>query len=138
MRVPAVHAWGDRLLKRVADRIIGGERANRVMLIDYIGQGSIAQVDLHIVPESLKDVPLSQTGLKQDNNILVMLVEVSGGKADPPTADTVFKAEDRLTVFGDYNTICRVFEARERFEDEGEEAEETPQKKPQKPRKMFE
>ena len=50
----------------------------------------------------------------------------------------MFKAEDRLTVFGDYNTICRVFEARERFEDEGEEAEETPQKKPQKPRKMFE
>ena len=138
MRVPAVHAWGDRILKRFADRVIGGERANRVMLIDYIGQGSIAQVDLHVVPESLKDVPLSQTGLKQDHNILVMLVEAHGGKADPPTADTVFRAEDRLTVFGDYSTICRVFEARERFSDEDGETEEAPQKKTQRSRKLFE
>ena len=115
IRVPVVRAWGDRLLQRVADRLIHGDAGNTVMPLDYIGQESIALVTLRHIPEEYQGVPLSETGLRADTGILVMLVESFGGKAVPAGADTVFREGDKLTVFGDYTTICSTFHARERF-----------------------
>ena len=114
-RVPAVRAWGDRLLQRLAGRIIHGDTDNTVMPLDYIGEDSIALVTLRDIPEEYRNVPLSETGLRADTGILVMLVETEGKKATPDGADTVFQVGDKLTVFGDYATICRTFHARERF-----------------------
>lgn len=118
MRVPRVRAWGDRLIEKLASFIIHKDTANVIWLMDYIGQETIAQVSLNEVPEALQDKPLSESGLKADHGILVMLVEESGRKAEPPTAQTVFHPGDKLTVFGNYAAICKVFEARERFSDQ--------------------
>ena len=118
IRVPKVRAWGDRLIEKLAGRIIHKDTANTVWLMDYIGEDTIAQVTLYEVPEELKGVPLSASGLKTEQNILVMLVEPKGGKAEPAGADTVFQPEDKLTVFGNYAAISRVFRARERFSDQ--------------------
>lgn len=115
IRVPAVRAWGDRLLQRLAGRIIHGDADNTVMPLDYIGEDSIALVTLRDIPEEYRNVPLSETGLRADTGILVMLVKTEGKKATPAGADTVFQVGDKLTVFGDYATICRTFHARERF-----------------------
>ena len=118
IRVPKVRAWGDRLIEKLAGRIIHKDTANTVWLMDYIGEDTIAQVTLYEVPEELKGVPLSASGLKTEQNILVMLVEPKGGKAEPAGADTVFQPEDKLTVFGNYAAISRVFRARERFNEQ--------------------
>ena len=114
-RVPAVRAKADRLLERIAGRIVHGDAGNTVMPLDYIGQDSITLVTLKDIPEEYQGVPLSETGLRADTGILVMLVESEGKKAEPAGADTVFQVGDKLTVFGDYATICRTFHARERF-----------------------
>ena len=118
IRVPKVRAWGDRLIEKLAGRIIHKDTANTVWLMDYIGEDTIAQVTLYEVPEELKGVPLSASGLKTEQNILVMLVEPKGGKAEPAGADTVFQPEDKFTVFGNYAAISRVFRARERFSEQ--------------------
>ena len=118
IRVPAVRAWGDRLIEKLAGRIVHRSVANTILLMDYIGQETIAQVTLNRVPEELRNKPLAESGLKADHNLLVMLVEPQGGKAEPAGAGTVFKAGDKLTVFGDYATISRVFHARERFSEQ--------------------
>ena len=115
IRVPAVRAWGDRQLQRIADRLVRGDAGNTVMPLDYIGQDSIALVTLKDIPEEYQGVPLSETGLRADTGILVMLVESGGKKAEPAGADTIFRVGDKLTVFGDYATICSAFHARERF-----------------------
>lgn len=115
MRVPAVRAWGDDLLEKLAGRFLRRDSSNTVLLLDYIGQDSIAQVTIHKVPEALQGVPLSQTGLKAEENILVMLVEHPGKKAVPAAADTVFLDGDKLTVFGNYSAVCRVFQTKEIF-----------------------
>ena len=117
IRVPVVRAWGERLLERFADRLIRGEGSNTVMPLDYFGEDSIALVTLRNVPEEYQGVPLSQTGLRAETGILVMLVESGDGKASAAGADTVFHVGDKLTVFGSYSTICRTFHARERFTD---------------------
>ena len=118
IRVPKIRAWGDRLIEMLAGRIIHKDNANTIWLMDYIGEDSIAQVTLNMVPEALAGKPLSESGLKAEHNILVMLLEPQNGKAAPATAHTVFQPGDKLTGFGDYGTISRVFQAKERFSDQ--------------------
>ena len=88
------------------------------MLLDHIGQGSIVQISLRELPEHLRGKELKDTGLKAGQNILVLLVEKHGKKPEPPTAETIFQVGDKLTVFGDYTTICKTFHAREHFADD--------------------
>ena len=118
IRFPAVRSRADRLLEKLADRVIRGETGNTVMPLDYIGNDSIALVTLKHVPEEYGGLPLSELGLRAKAGILVMLVESPGKKPEPAGADTVFREGDKLTVFGDYATICRTFQARERFSEE--------------------
>ena len=115
IRVPMIKAWGDRVLERFARKLLRHDSTNTVLLIDYIGQASIAQVTLYEVPEEFRGLPLSETDLKTDRNILVMLVEKEGKSAEAAQAGTVFSDGDKVTVFGDYANICRTFKAREQF-----------------------
>ena len=116
MRVPAVHAWGERQLQRVADRFFTRpETFNSVLLLDYIGSDSIAQVTLRHIPEEYQGLTLLQTKLRAETGILVMLLERPGEKPQAAGADTVFAVGDKLTVFGNYAEICRAFHAREHF-----------------------
>lgn len=118
MRVPKVHAWGDHQLRRLADRIFNRhETFNAVMLVDNIGSESIVQVTLRHIPEEYEGRTLAETRLRPETGILVMLVERGGGKPIAAQADTVFQVGDKLTVFGDYQAICRTFHAREHFAD---------------------
>ena len=119
MRVPKVHAWGDNLLHRVVDRVLERhETFNAVMLIDYIGSDAIAQVTLRHIPDEYRGVTLAETRLRADTGIMVMLVEHPGGKTTAAQADTVFEPGDTLTLFGDYQTICKTFHAKEHFSDD--------------------
>ncbi|MBO7389284.1 MAG: hypothetical protein J6T95_02065 [Oscillospiraceae bacterium] len=47
-----------------------------------------------------------------------MLAENRGKKSVPAGADTVFEVGGKLTVFGDYPTVCRPFHARNHFTEE--------------------
>ncbi len=119
MRIPRIRAWWDGFLQKVADRIVGRtDSFNTVLLLDYISGDSIALVTLKRIPEPLQGIPLSETGLRSDTGILIMLVEHSGQKAVPARADTMFAVGDKLTVFGNYAAICKTFQAREHFTDD--------------------
>ena len=119
IRVPKVHAWGEDLLQHLADRIFDRkETFNAVMLLDNISSQSIAQVTLRYIPEEYRGLSLAETRLGAETGILVMLVEHPGGRPTAAQAKTVFEVGDKLTVFGDYQTICKSFHAREHFADE--------------------
>ena len=118
LRVPAVHAWGDGLLEKLVDRMIGRTASfNTVQALDFIGSETIALVTLNHIPDEHLGVPLAKLGLKADTGILVMLVERPGEKPTAAGADTVFAPGDKITVFGNYAVICKTFHARERFAD---------------------
>ena len=117
MRFQSVRVWVSHGIERMAGRLMKQEGDNSILLMDYIGQDALAQVTVNEVPEELRDRALADTGLRSENNILVMLVEHCDEKAVPADADTVFRPGDKLTVFGDYKTICGAFQAKERFGD---------------------
>lgn len=116
-RTSRARRWLDQKIEMVAGRLTSQAALNSILMIDQIGKDSIATVTLNTIPEYLAGKPLSQTGLKQEYNILVLLVERKEQKPVAAMARTVFQVGDRITVFGDYSTLCRAFEAKERFTD---------------------
>ena len=118
MRVPKIRAWGDRFIERLAGRVTRTKDVNTLLLLDYLGEDSIAQVTLYEVPEPYREKSLAKTGLRADYNIMVMLIEKPGKKPVPAGAKTVMEAGDKVTVFGDYKKIADVFDAKERFSEE--------------------
>lgn len=112
--------WLDRLIEQAAGKLSGNAGSNSIIIIDQIGNDCIAQVTLKHVPEVYRDKPLSQTGLKQEQNILVLLVERHDARPATAVARTVFRDGDRLTVFGSYAAICAAFHAVERFTDDSD------------------
>ena len=117
-RFPGLRSRVDRWIEGFAAKLTGDTGYNSILLIDQLGQNSIARVRLKTLPEALGGKTLAETGLKPDWNIIVLTVEHDNTPAEPPTAETVFSAGDRLTVFGDYRQICEAFGAREHFADE--------------------
>jgi hypothetical protein len=119
MRVSKIRARIDSFFLRFADRIFNRtEDFNAVLLVDNIGTESIVQVKLRHIPEEYRGLTLAETHLRAETGILVMLVERKGKKPAAPHADTIFEVGDNLTVFGNYNTICKSFHAREHFADD--------------------
>ena len=116
LRIPAVRKLGNSLIMKVVGNFAHTDTVNTVMIIDHIGRGTIAQVQIRAVPEALKGKRLFESRVKEEHNILIMLIEDTRGKVEPPHKDTVFAEGEKLTVFGDYQKICRVFEAKEHFE----------------------
>lgn len=121
MRVPAMRMRTDKLLEKIAGKVLNIEAGNSIVVLDHIGRNAIARVTLLEVPEELKGVPLSKSGLKEEKGILVMLLEKTGQHMQHPKAETVIGDGDRVTVFGDYNSICKTFAAKETFVDDKEE-----------------
>ena len=115
MRVRFIRKRIDRAFEKLAGRIMHQEGVNTILLMDYIGKDSIAQVSLKEVPRELEGKTLAESGLKTKHNILVMLVERGGVNVEAANAGTIFAPGDKLTVFGQYKTISNVFNAKERF-----------------------
>lgn len=115
MRVRFIRKRIDRAFEKLAGRIMHQDGDNTILLMDYIGKDSIAQVSLKEVPKELEGKTLAESGLKTKHNILVMLVERGGVNVEAAHAGTIFEPGDKLTVFGQYKTISNVFNAKERF-----------------------
>ena len=105
----------DRVFSRIAGKIMKQDKVNTVLLMDYIGHDSIANVIVKEVPEELAGKTLAESRLKQEHSIQVLVVERNGIKMERAKAETVFMPGDRLTVFGPYKEILQVFRAEERF-----------------------
>lgn len=118
VRYHRVRLWLDRKIEAIADRYRSGAGVNGVTVIDQIGGQTIARVTLHSVPEEYQNKQLAKMDIKRVHGILVLMVEHEDGEAEEATARTEFRQNDRLTVFGDYNVICTVLKARERFTDD--------------------
>ena len=114
-RIPKVMAFTDSLLEKIISRFVDDKTYNPLVVIDYLGGKTLANIKFNKLPESLKDKKMSESGLKKIYNISVLLVESEDGSPNDVHASTVLKQNDRIAVLGDYNVLCHVFQARELF-----------------------
>ena len=115
IRYHRVRLWLDRFIERIADRYGSDFSTNGVTVIDQMGTQTVARVTLHVVPEPLWEKTLAESDLRSAHNILVLMLEREDGTNEAPSPETLFRAGDRVTVFGDYKEVCEVFQAKERF-----------------------
>jgi len=116
-RTPRFRTWLDQRIEAAADRISKDKTTNHLTRVDEYGPQTIARIRLRTVPEPLRDKTLSQMDLKH-RNLLVLAVTHPDGRHENPTAQTSFHQQDQVTVCGDFQEICQVFEAKERFTDD--------------------
>ena len=116
VRVPSMRMKSDRLLEKIAGKMLKIDGVNTMVILDHIGRNAIVRITLVEVPEAYQGVPLAWSGLKEDKNILVMLIEKQGQGMRQANAETKFDPGDRVTVFGDYHVIGETFNAKENFE----------------------
>ena len=87
---------------------------NTIDLIDNYGKDAMAEVTVNRLPEQFSDTTLFSSGIKENNHCVVLVV-----KRDdiPITIDknTIIKEGDKITLFGPYLQIKKVF--LERYKD---------------------
>ena len=107
-------------MEKLAGKVLRVDAANHVFIMDHIYEEHIVRVTLNKVPEMFVGKTLAEVDLRAQYGILVMLIGHQGGKAVPADAATTFSDGDKITVFGNYDTICEVFEAKEVFSMKGQ------------------
>jgi hypothetical protein len=81
----------DSWIEKIGNKIMFGENANSVLLVEDYGETVVAHILLHQVPEILKETPLSESVLRSDYNIMVMMVVKPNGEAHQADPDTVLR-----------------------------------------------
>ena len=109
-RSPFLQRKFDHLIQRLGNRVMFGKYSNPVVLMEDYGDTVAAQVSLHQVPPSLRGIPLSQSGLRSEFGILVLLICSRDGETKQAHPDTILQPEDLIMVLGPRRNIRTVFE----------------------------
>ncbi len=92
-------------------------KENVINLIDNYGSDAMAEVEIQILPEILKDKKLFESTIKTEYNLNVLMVK-RNDQAIKVTKDTIIEENDEIVVFGNYNSIKKIFlEAKQEKQD---------------------
>lgn len=83
-------------------------KENIVTLIDNYGTDAMAEIEIYRLPDLLKDKKLSESEIKTVYNLNVIMVR----RDELPikvTRDTIIKEKDNIVIFGNYESIKKVF-----------------------------
>ena len=100
----------DECIEAIGNRIMFGKQSNPVVLVEDYGEMVVAHIYLRQVPAILRDIPLSESVIMSQYNIMVMMVKNKAGEARQANADTVLKPNDIIMVLGKRKNIREVFE----------------------------
>ncbi len=102
-------AFVNMKIESLAQYLMSKKHTNSLILMDSFGHSAMAQIHLEHVPESLRNIPLSDCPLRE-NGVNVLFVKRP--KAEPFQAEgsTVLLEEDQLVLFGDLCNMERIFE----------------------------
>ena len=90
------------------EEIINKPKENTITLIDNYGTDAMAEVDIQILPEILKDKKLFESQIKTVYNLNVLMIKRQDNPI-PVTKDSVILENDVIVIFGNYNSIKHIF-----------------------------
>lgn len=110
LNLPPVMKWMDRKIESFTARIINNSaKDNFISVLDSYGEEeAVCKIFLNMVPEILKEKKLSESTLKSEYGVNVLMYE-RRGQTKYATADTIFTAHDILLAFGPLSHIRKVF-----------------------------
>ena len=84
------------------------QKENVVTLIDNYGSDAMAEVEIRVLPEILKDKKLYESTIRTEYNLNVIMLK-RNDQAIKVTKDTIIEENDEIVVFGNYNSIKKIF-----------------------------
>lgn len=109
MYLKPVRVWFDKRIERISTRFIYGQSQNALMLVDIYRKQAMVEVLMDTIPESLANVSLAESRLKEDYDIQLLLIIRHGEPVEPLNGQTVLLSGDVLLLFGNYKNIRAVF-----------------------------
>ncbi len=83
-------------------------KENVITLIDNYGSDAMAEIDVYKLPDMLMDKKLSESELKTVYNLNVIMLK----RDELPikvTRDTIIRENDNIVIFGNYESIKKIF-----------------------------
>ena len=102
----------NKIIERLAQRLIYHGISNRILIIEKFRDIIIAKVEINIMPKELDDKTLQESQIKQQYGINVLFKKQEKGEL-MPTAETKFKLGDIVVVMGAEENIKRFFNVKE-------------------------
>lgn len=90
--------------------IHSGKNKNSVIILDYIGEFVLAEVQVNRLPEPLQDKTISQASLKERYAISVLMVKRPGILVSNVSGAVSVRPRDRLILFGPPSSIRSLFQ----------------------------
>ena len=83
-------------------------KENIITLIDNFGRDAMAQIEIHNLPEILKDKKLFESEIKTVYNLNVIMLRRNDSSIKV-TKDTIIKDNDEIVIYGNYSNIKKIF-----------------------------
>ncbi len=94
--------------EKYEEEIINRPKENIITLIDNYGSDAMAEVEIHKLPEIIRDKRLFESKIKTVYNLNVIMIK-RNDKPLPVTRDSIIQEEDTIVIFGNYSSIKKVF-----------------------------
>ena len=88
--------------------VINTPKENIVTLIDNYGSDAMAEVEIYNLPEILDGKKLFESKIKTEYNLNVIMIK-RDEEPVPVTKDTEIQYLDKIVIFGNYNSIKKIF-----------------------------
>ena len=83
-------------------------KENVFNLLDNYGDNAIVDITLNTVPEKLKNIPLCESKIRENNHIFILGVKRLSNDVEIE-GNLIFEEDDVITVFGPYHSIKQLF-----------------------------
>ena len=109
-RFKGVKGFFDKYIEKVGNKIMFGSGSNPIILLDNYGENVMAEISLDKMPAELDNVPLENSGLKENHKIQIILIKRAGETLSILNGKETLKRNDIIVVFGQYKNIRELFE----------------------------
>lgn len=110
LNIPVVKKWHDSVIEKMTVKVIKhAAKENYISVLDSYGSNNaICKVFLYRLPSIMVGKKLADTDLKKLYGVNILMFERKG-QVRYVSADTIFSNDDTLLVFGQLDSIMRLF-----------------------------
>ncbi|MBC7765102.1 MAG: TrkA C-terminal domain-containing protein [Hyphomonadaceae bacterium] len=108
-RLPFMRVSFDKLVKRLANKIMFDKNSNPLLILDNFNGFVIAEVKIIDVPEKLRNKTLLQSGISLNHGIRILVIKRNDQTIGDITKEEIILNNDRLIIFGALKSIVEVF-----------------------------
>ncbi len=100
----------DILIQRLGVKLFYKSNVNHIIEIEHYGNHMMANVILNIIPINLKDITLSQSNIKKEHDINIILIKEKDGTISYPKPSTYLEQGTIVMLLGTLKDIKNVFD----------------------------